>query len=117
MPCKIEIDDEYLYLKDDQDETVDAYRFQSNAKTPEQMIADWAAQYPLDAQQAQAELAAYRQQDALFAKIAREVLGIETLATRNMDALDFQEVSVGSLRAALRRAYIAGWESTTLQCR
>lgn len=58
------------------------------------MFADWTAQYPLDAQQTQAELAAYRQHDMLFAEIAREALGIETLETRNMDALDFHEVSV-----------------------
>lgn len=111
MPCKIEIDDDYMYLKDDQDETLDAYRFQGNAKTPGQMIADWARQYPLNADQAQVELAAYRQQDVLFAKIAREALGIATLETRNMDALDFHEVSVGSVKAALRRAYEAGREA------
>jgi hypothetical protein len=41
-------------------------------------------------------------------EIAREVLGLETLETRNSDRLDFVELSVWQLQAALQRAYLAG---------
>jgi hypothetical protein len=45
-----------------------------------------------------------------LARIARAMLGIETLETRSSDRLDFHEVSVASLRAALEAAYHAGAE-------
>jgi len=38
-------------------------------------------------------------------QIAAEYLGIETLATRKSDSLDFHEVSVWGLKAALEAAY------------
>lgn len=41
-------------------------------------------------------------------KIAEARLGIETLETRNSDSLDFHEVSVWSLKAALEAAYELG---------
>ena len=41
-------------------------------------------------------------------KIAREHLDIQTLQTRKMDGLDFHEVAVWELRAALEAAYRAG---------
>lgn len=40
--------------------------------------------------------------------IARTVLSIETLATRNRDRLDFHEVAVWDLKQALKAAYLAG---------
>jgi hypothetical protein len=46
--------------------------------------------------------------DELFAEIAREHLGIETLETRNRDSLDFHDVGVASVKAVLRAAYEAG---------
>jgi hypothetical protein len=46
--------------------------------------------------------------DELFATIAREELGIETLETRRSDSLDFHAVAVWSVRAALDAAYRAG---------
>jgi hypothetical protein len=36
---------------------------------------------------------------------------IETLETRNSDSLDFCEVSVWGIKAALVAAYAAGWEA------
>jgi hypothetical protein len=48
--------------------------------------------------------------DRMLAAIAREVLGIRTLETRNSDRLDFHEVTIWSLKEALRRAYSAGYE-------
>lgn len=42
------------------------------------------------------------------AKIAKEVLDIETLEPRNSDQLDFHEVSVWGIRDALRAAFGAG---------
>lgn len=41
-------------------------------------------------------------------EIAREKLGVETLETRNSDRLDFVELSVWQLKAALEAAYVAG---------
>ncbi len=39
---------------------------------------------------------------------ATRLVGVETLETRNSDRLDFHEVSVATLRQALRAAYLAG---------
>ena len=41
-------------------------------------------------------------------RIAAGHLGIETLVTRKSDSLDFHEVSVWSLKAALEAAFEAG---------
>jgi hypothetical protein len=41
-------------------------------------------------------------------KIAKEILDLETLETRNMDRLDFHELSVWEIRDALEAAYNAG---------
>mgnify|MGYP003502186415 CR=1 FL=1 len=46
--------------------------------------------------------------EALLAELALRHFGVETLATRNSDSLDFHEVDVWSLRRALRSAYRAG---------
>ena len=43
--------------------------------------------------------------DAKLASIARWILNIPTLATRKMDSLDFHEVSVWQVFAALRLAH------------
>lgn len=40
--------------------------------------------------------------------IASKHLGVETLQPRNMDALDFHDVSVTGILAALQAAYEAG---------
>ena len=44
-------------------------------------------------------------------EIARTHLGVETLETRNRDALDFHDLSVAALRDALLAAYEAGANS------
>ena len=44
--------------------------------------------------------------------IARRVLKIETLETRNSDALDFHELAVWAIQEALDAAYEAGRQST-----
>ena len=44
----------------------------------------------------------------LLELIAKEELGIDTLETQNSDSLDFHEVSVWSIKAALEKAYKAG---------
>ena len=44
----------------------------------------------------------------LFTTIAREEMGVATLEPRNRDSLDFHDLSVRSIRAALERAYDAG---------
>ena len=48
--------------------------------------------------------------NALFARIARVTLGIETLTPQSSDRLDFHEVSVVGLRDALEAAFNAGVE-------
>jgi hypothetical protein len=45
------------------------------------------------------------------AKIAREILNLETLETRRMDSLDFHELAVWEIREALEAAYNAGREA------
>lgn len=41
-------------------------------------------------------------------QIAKDYLLLDTLETRNRDCLDFHELSVGAIRAALQAAYEAG---------
>lgn len=51
---------------------------------------------------------------AVIEGIARDVLAIDTLETRNRDDLDFHDISVWKLRSALCRAYQAGRNSAIL---
>lgn len=44
----------------------------------------------------------------LFAQIAAEELGIDTLTVRGLDSLDFHDVYVGAIHNALDRAFQAG---------
>jgi hypothetical protein len=46
--------------------------------------------------------------EALLAELALQHLGIETLATRNSDSLDFHDVAVWAIRDALEAAYQSG---------
>ena len=46
--------------------------------------------------------------DALILEIARRQFRLETLETRNWDRLDFHDVAVWALRAALEEAFEAG---------
>ena len=48
------------------------------------------------------------QRDALLLEIAQRQFRIETLETRNWDRLDFHDVAVWSIRAALEEAFEAG---------
>ena len=41
-------------------------------------------------------------------RIARDILSLETLETRNSDSLDFSQQAVWTLRRALEAAYQAG---------
>lgn len=50
-------------------------------------------------------------EDEALKPIAKECLGVEHWETRNLDRLDFHDVSVGSIRKALRAAYKAGKEA------
>ncbi len=52
-----------------------------------------------------------KNRDAAIAAIARDVLSIETLETRNSDRLDFHDVAVWTVREALETAYAAGHEA------
>jgi hypothetical protein len=51
---------------------------------------------------------AARDRAEAVARIAKEVLGLDTLETRSSDALDFSDQAVWTLRAALEAAYAAG---------
>lgn len=46
--------------------------------------------------------------EAKLAKIAASRMGIDTLETRNSDSLDFHDVAVSSIKAALQEAYASG---------
>jgi hypothetical protein len=54
---------------------------------------------------------AARDRAEVVVRIAKEILGLETLDTRNSDSLDFSEQAVWTLRAALEAAYTAGLAS------
>ena len=54
---------------------------------------------------------AARDRAEAVAGIAKEILGLETLDTRNSDSLDFSEQAVWTLKAALEAAYAAGLAS------
>ena len=49
--------------------------------------------------------------DTLLTQIAQQHLDIETLETRKSDRLDFHEVAVWNLKAALEAAYRAGLDA------
>ena len=49
--------------------------------------------------------------DQIIAAIAREHLSFDTLQTRRSDSLDFREVAVWCVKAALEAAYKAGFEA------
>lgn len=51
-----------------------------------------------------------RRRDEQLTAIARTVLGMETLETRNADRDDFHELGVWQIHSALRQVYSAGYE-------
>ncbi len=53
------------------------------------------------------------QRDALILEIAKRQFFIETLETRERDSLDFHDVAVWSIRAALEEAFEAGRASAS----
>lgn len=48
------------------------------------------------------------QANQIVAEIAARILGVETLATQNRDALDCHDLAVWNIRRALEAAYEAG---------
>src|SRR5690606_13018278 len=46
--------------------------------------------------------------EPVLEQIAKRELGVETLATRNSDQLDFYDLNVASMKTALLKAYEAG---------
>jgi hypothetical protein len=50
-------------------------------------------------------------------RIARDILGLETLERRNRDSLDFHELSVWRIKKALEAAYLGGAKSKDLELR
>lgn len=51
--------------------------------------------------------------DIAINRIAREVLGLETLQSRKLDSLDFHDLAVWVIQEALEKAYEAGRKETT----
>ena len=58
-----------------------------------------------------------KKMNAAIEKIAREILDLETLETRNMDSLDFHDLAVWEIRKALEAAFIAGQKQSTTNTR
>jgi hypothetical protein len=79
-----------------------------------QAIDRWRVCFGFDPSIAKRELDAYLKHAKLYAEIAHKQLGITTLQPRGMDRLDFHEVSVWEVRAALEQAFQAGraWPKT-----
>ena len=48
---------------------------------------------------------------AAAAEAVRKRLGLETLADRKRDALDFHDISVAAIRDVIDIAFTAGWEA------
>ena len=57
------------------------------------------------------EAEAAKTMDATIAGIAGKILGLETLETRNLDSLDFHDLSVWQIKKALEAAFLAGVEA------
>ena len=55
-----------------------------------------------------ATIAARQTREEEIGSIARRILGLETLDTRNSDGLDFHELAVWTIREALDAAFEAG---------
>ena len=51
----------------------------------------------------------------LISEIAVKFLGVKNLETQHSDALDFHDLSVWTLKAALEAAFSAGYESAKNQ--
>jgi hypothetical protein len=49
--------------------------------------------------------------DTIVEEIAKNILGLETLQTRNSDSLDFKEMSVWQVKEALEAAFLAGFKT------
>ena len=49
-----------------------------------------------------------KHEEKTLEEIAAKILYIETLETRNSDSLDFHDVAVWNIKAALEKAYEAG---------
>lgn len=49
--------------------------------------------------------------DKVILRIAEQVLNLDTLDTRNSDDLDFRDLAVWNIRAALEAAYDAGYRA------
>jgi hypothetical protein len=54
--------------------------------------------------------------DRILTGIARQHLGISTLDTRRSDSLDFHDVAVWSIAAALKAAFDAGADASRITC-
>lgn len=50
--------------------------------------------------------------DATIQNIARDLLGLETLEARRRDCLDFHELAVWQIKAALEAAFEAGRQTS-----
>jgi hypothetical protein len=55
-----------------------------------------------------------KQSDRILTQIAREHLAIPTLETRHLDSLDFHDVAVWQIQAALQAAFDAGVGRTVI---
>ena len=49
--------------------------------------------------------------DKVIKEIAKKILDIKTLETRNSDSLDFYELSVWQIKESLKKAFEAGEKS------
>jgi hypothetical protein len=124
MPHTVEIVDNLLVVLDGDGNGCDCHELRGLARAKHQ-LQTWQRDYAFDyaaATRAVSEFfaaeptrpattnanAELRAVDLRVEQIARELLGIPTLAERGSDALDFHEVSVHQIKLALRVAYEAG---------
>jgi hypothetical protein len=111
----IQIINDLLVVLDAEGNGCDSYLLRGMNEA-EQQLLKWQEEYKFDYPGALAGVAGFfrgkavktRRVDDVLEKIAKDVLHVATLQTRGSDQLDFYDLSVGSIRLALRAAYEAG---------
>ena len=113
----IQIINGQMLLLDENGNGCDCHQLRSISAANRQLFR-WYKEHKFNfAAARQAMLASFRDRfdrgvDEDIEQIAKNVLKIPTLASRDSDRLDFHEVSVGQIKLALRAAYEAGRQAT-----
>ena len=113
-PKSIQISENLMFVLDDGGHGRDCHILQTFEAAKEQLLR-WRGTYSFDPVEALVALVEFFKREPVskeladqLERVAKDLLEIPTLATRNSDALDFHEVAVWEVKLALRAAYEAG---------